>query len=57
MKNCKVLSSENLIELNKLYNNNRNVESSIVINSETYSILYPIQFKIVLNIKTLDAYN
>ena len=36
---CKVLSSENLIELNKLYNNKSDMETSTVIHSETYSIL------------------
>lgn len=36
---CKVLSSENLIELNKLYNNKSDIETSTVIHSETYSIL------------------
>lgn len=36
---CKVLSSENLIELNKLYNNKSDIEISTVIHSETYSIL------------------
>jgi hypothetical protein len=35
----KVLSSENLIELNKLYNNKSDIEISTVIHSETYSIL------------------
>lgn len=35
----KVLSSENLIELNKLYKNKSDIETSTIIHSETYSIL------------------
>lgn len=35
----KVLSSENLIELNKIYNNKSDIETSTIKQSETYSIL------------------
>ena len=36
---CKVLSNEKLIELNKLHNNICDIETSIVIHSESYSML------------------
>lgn len=53
----KVLSSENLVELNKIYNNKSDVETTTVIHSETYSILNDnIILNYDKNIEFIDEY-